>query len=58
MSETPHGRRTSLNVRGDLVGHDEAEELELDDDRTTALATTVLGGCQATESSRRPSTER
>jgi len=44
MSETPHGRRTSLNVRGDLVGHDEAEELELDDDRTTALATTVLGG--------------
>ncbi len=36
-------RRTPVNVRGDLVGHEGAEELELEDDRTTALATLVLG---------------
>ena len=35
--------RHPLNVRGDLVGHEGAEELEIEDDRTTALATLVLG---------------
>ena len=41
--EHPH-RRTPINVRGDLVGHESAEALEIEDDRTTALATLVLGG--------------
>jgi hypothetical protein len=36
-------RRTPVNVRGDLVGHDSAEQLDVEDDRTTALATLVLG---------------
>lgn len=40
--ETPHPRRP-VNVRGDLVGHEGAEELAIEDDRTTALATLVLG---------------
>ena len=31
------------SVRGDLVGHEGAEELQIEDDRTTALATLVLG---------------
>ena len=39
-----HRGREPLNVRGDLVGHEGAEELEIEDDRTTALATLVLGG--------------
>ncbi len=43
MSQDQHPRRTPLNVRGDLVGHEEAEALEIEDDRTTALATLVLG---------------
>jgi putative tricarboxylic transport membrane protein len=34
----------AVNVRGDLVGHEAAEELAIEDDRTTALATLVLGG--------------
>jgi putative tricarboxylic transport membrane protein len=38
-----HHRHEPLNVRGDLVGHEGAEELEIEDDRTTALATLVLG---------------
>lgn len=32
-----------VNVRGDLVGDDEAVALGVDDDRTTALATMILG---------------
>jgi putative tricarboxylic transport membrane protein len=43
MSEQ-HPPRLSGNVRGDLVGHEGAEELGVEDDRTTALATLVLGG--------------
>jgi putative tricarboxylic transport membrane protein len=42
--EHPPHRHDPLNVRGDLVGHEGAEELEIEDDRTTALATLVLGG--------------
>ena len=42
MTEPPEHRHP-LNVRGDLVGHAGAEELEIEDDRTTALATLVLG---------------
>jgi len=34
----------SGNVRGDLAGHEGAEELHIEDDRSTALATLVLGG--------------
>ena len=39
------GRHTRhpVNVRGELVGHEGAEELAIEDDRTTALATLVLG---------------
>jgi putative tricarboxylic transport membrane protein len=46
MADDPrkHPRRTPVNVRGDLVGHEGAEELEVEDDRTTALATLVLAG--------------
>ncbi len=36
-------RHEPLNVRGELVGHEGAEELEIEDNRTTALATLVLG---------------
>ena len=36
-------RTRSINVRGDLVGEDEAERLHIADDRTTALATMVFG---------------
>ena len=45
MADDPreHPRRTPVNVRGDLVGHEGAEELQVEDDRTTALATLVLG---------------
>ncbi len=51
-ANTPHGGgrphpRTQahpVNVRGELVGHDGAEELRVEDDRTTALSTLVLGG--------------
>jgi putative tricarboxylic transport membrane protein len=45
MADDPreHPRRTPVNVRGDLIGHEGAEELEVEDDRTTALATLVLG---------------
>jgi len=32
-----------VNVRGDLVGPEEAEQLGVEDDRRTALATMVLG---------------
>jgi putative tricarboxylic transport membrane protein len=39
-----HGRHTPVNVRGELIGPDGAEELAVEDDRTTALATMVLGG--------------
>ena len=39
----PRKRSTPLNVRGDLVGDEEAHELEVDDDRTTALATMIFG---------------
>lgn len=35
--------RHPVNVRGELVGHEGAEELAIEDDRTTALATLVLG---------------
>ena len=38
------GHLDRRNVRGDLVGHEGAEELGVEDDRTTALATLVLGG--------------
>jgi len=46
MADDPqkHPRRTPVNVRGDLVGHEGAEELHVEDDRTTALATLVLAG--------------
>ena len=40
----PRKRSTPINVRGDLVGEEEAEQLEVDDDRTTALATMIFGG--------------
>jgi putative tricarboxylic transport membrane protein len=43
MSEQ-HPHRLTGNVRGDLVGHEGAEELEIEDNTTTALATLVLGG--------------
>ena len=45
MADDPreHPRRTPVNVRGDLIGHEGAEELQVEDDRTTALATLVLG---------------
>jgi putative tricarboxylic transport membrane protein len=45
MADDPHEhpRRTPVNVRGDLVGHESAEELHVEDDRTSALATLVLG---------------
>ncbi|WP_122816443.1 tripartite tricarboxylate transporter TctB family protein [Nocardioides pantholopis] len=36
-------RHESVNVRGDLVGPQEAEQLGVADDRRTALATMVLG---------------
>ena len=36
-------RREPLNVRGDLVGDEDAVALGVDNDRTTALATMVLG---------------
>ena len=35
--------REPVNVRGDLVGEDEAERLGVEDDRRTAVATMVLG---------------
>lgn len=36
-------RHDPVNVRGDLVGDDDAVALGVDDDRTTALASMVLG---------------
>lgn len=36
-------RQRPLNVRGDLVGEDEAEQLHVDEDRTQALATMGFG---------------
>ena len=44
MTEEQHRRHLTGNVRGDLVGHEGAEELDIEDNRTTALATLVLGG--------------
>ena len=44
MTVPPRKRSTPINVRGDLVGEEEAEQLDVDDDRTTALATMVFGG--------------
>lgn len=38
-----NSRHDPVNVRGDLVGDDDAVALGVDDDRTTALATMVLG---------------
>jgi putative tricarboxylic transport membrane protein len=35
--------RERLNVRGQLVGPEEAERIDVDDDRRTALATMALG---------------
>lgn len=46
MSDTPprkRARQRPLNVRGDLVGEEEAEQLHVDDDRTQALATMGFG---------------
>jgi putative tricarboxylic transport membrane protein len=40
----PRKRSTPINVRGDLVGDEQAEQLDVDDDRTTALATMIFGG--------------
>lgn len=41
---SPRRRRgEGVNVRGDLVGPEEAEQLGVEDDRRTALATMVLG---------------
>ena len=40
----PRKRSTPINVRGDLVGDEEAERLDVADDRTTALATMIFGG--------------
>ncbi|HET7349366.1 MAG TPA: tripartite tricarboxylate transporter TctB family protein [Marmoricola sp.] len=43
-SDDTHRRHPHpVNVRGELVGHEGAEELAIEDDRTTALATLVLG---------------
>lgn len=41
MAKRP--RHEPVNVRGDLVGDEDAIALGVDDDRTTALATMVLG---------------
>lgn len=43
MTTRGSGRNEHLNVRGDLVGDEDAVALGVDDDRTTALATMVLG---------------
>ena len=39
----PRKKQGSLNVRGDLVGEEGAEQLHVDDDRTQALATMLFG---------------
>jgi len=39
----PRKRTTPINVRGDLVGDEEAERLDVADDRRTALATMIFG---------------
>jgi len=39
----PPSRRRPLNVRGDLVGEDDAERLHVEDDRRQALATMGFG---------------
>jgi putative tricarboxylic transport membrane protein len=46
MTDVPPRKRTRprpVNVRGDLVGDEGAEQLHVDDDRTQALATMVFG---------------
>ncbi|WP_432477826.1 tripartite tricarboxylate transporter TctB family protein [Nocardioides sp. GXQ0305] len=39
----PKKRNRPINVRGDLVGEEDAEQLHVEDDRTQALATMVFG---------------